>query len=103
MKSLFESFPAPWNVCEDTVEEVDTVVVCEEEGSAEFPVFGGIRCGRIIPRRCTATLLKPEYEDQAFKNDRFSEPRGTCGLIAKPLLQSLPFPYGQSHDCSNRR
>ena len=67
---IAESFPAPWNVCEDTVEEVDTVVICEEEGSAEFPVYACTRCGTYHSETVYELAREAEYEDAAFEAHR---------------------------------
>lgn len=67
---IAESFPAPWNVCEDTVEEVDTVVICEEEGSAEFPVYRCTRCGTDHSETVYELAREAEYEDAAFEAHR---------------------------------
>lgn len=70
IESIAESFPAPWEICEDTVEEVDTVVICEEEGSAEFPVYGCTRCGTDHSETVYELAREAEYEDQAFEAHR---------------------------------
>ena len=70
IRSIAESFPAPWEICEDTVEEVDTVLICEDEGSAEFPVFGCTRCGTDHSDTMYELARQAEYEDQAFEAHR---------------------------------
>ena len=63
-------FPAPWEICEDTVEEVDTVIICEEEGSAEFPVYACTRCGTDHSETVYELAREAEYEDAAFEAHR---------------------------------